>query len=72
MGRECTLSADTVADTTPNADIVLEADRLLGAAGDADVPVRLVVGDGGHDGNHGGVLLPDALRWLWRLEPSPA
>lgn len=28
--------------------------------------VRLVVGDGGHDGNHGGVLLPDALRWLWR------
>lgn len=28
--------------------------------------VRLVVGDGGHDGNHGGVVLPDALRWLWR------
>lgn len=28
--------------------------------------VRLVLGDGGHDGNHGGVLLPDALRWLWR------
>jgi len=33
-----------VADTTPNADIVLEADRLLGAAGEADVPVRLVGG----------------------------
>ena len=28
--------------------------------------VRLAVGYGGHDGNHGGVLLPDALRWLWR------
>lgn len=28
--------------------------------------VRLVLGDGGHDGNHGGVLLPDALRWVWR------
>ena len=28
--------------------------------------VRLALGDGGHDGNHGGVLLPDALRWLWR------
>jgi enterochelin esterase family protein len=27
--------------------------------------VRLVVGDGGHSPNHGGVLLPDALRWLW-------
>jgi len=33
-----------VADTIPNADIVLEADRLLGAAGEADVPVRLVGG----------------------------
>jgi enterochelin esterase family protein len=28
---------------------------------------RLVVGDGGHSLNHGGVLLPDALRWLWSL-----
>jgi enterochelin esterase family protein len=27
---------------------------------------RVVVGDGAHDGNHGGVLFPDALRWLWR------
>lgn len=27
---------------------------------------RLVLGDGGHSTNHGGVLLPDALRWLWR------
>lgn len=27
---------------------------------------RLVVGDGPHSPNHGGVLLPDALRWLWR------
>jgi enterochelin esterase-like enzyme len=27
---------------------------------------RLELGDGGHSTNHGGVLLPDALRWLWR------
>ena len=33
-----------MADTIPNADIVLEADRLRGAAGEADVPVRLVGG----------------------------
>ena len=26
---------------------------------------RLVVGEGGHSPNHGGTLLPDALRWLW-------
>ena len=30
--------------------------------------LRLVLGDGGHDPNHGGVILPDALRWLWRRE----
>ena len=27
---------------------------------------RLVLGDGGHSTNHGGVILPDALRWIWR------
>lgn len=27
---------------------------------------RFVLGDGSHDLNHGGVLLPEALRWLWR------
>lgn len=32
----------------------------------ASADVRLVVGDGAHSPNHGGVLLPDALRWLWR------
>lgn len=25
-------------------------------------------GDGGHNGKHGGALLPDSLRWLWREE----
>jgi hypothetical protein len=28
--------------------------------------LRFVLGDGGHDANHGGAILPDALRWLWR------
>jgi enterochelin esterase-like enzyme len=27
---------------------------------------RLVLGEGGHSTLHGGVILPDALRWLWR------
>ena len=44
MAGECTLSATTVSDTAPNADIVAEAERLLGAAVSADVPVRLVGG----------------------------
>ncbi|MEM6629564.1 MAG: alpha/beta hydrolase-fold protein [Bacteroidota bacterium] len=26
---------------------------------------QFIEGDGGHDGNHGGAILPDGLRWLW-------
>ena len=33
--------------------------------------VRLVLGDGGHDGNHGGILLPDAMRWPAVLKGQP-
>lgn len=40
----------------------LETGAALARAG---YDFRLVVGDGGHSPNHGGVLLPDALRWLW-------
>jgi enterochelin esterase-like enzyme len=29
--------------------------------------LRLVLGDGGHDPNHAGAILPDALRWLWQV-----
>ncbi len=30
---------------------------------------KFVYGEGGHNGIHGGALLPDSLRWLWRDEP---
>lgn len=29
---------------------------------------KTVWGDGGHNGKHGGAILPDSLRWLWRDE----
>ena len=32
---------------------------------------KLVYGEGAHNGKHGGVDLPDALRWLWRGEAKP-
>mgnify|MGYP001224225655 CR=1 FL=1 len=40
----------------------LETAAALARAG---YDFRLVTGDGGHSPNHGGVLLPDVLRWLW-------
>ena len=30
---------------------------------------RFEYGDGGHNGKHGGAILPDSLRWLWRDTP---
>jgi enterochelin esterase family protein len=36
---------------------------------------RFEYGDGGHNGKHGGAILPDSLRWLWRADnaaTSPA
>jgi enterochelin esterase-like enzyme len=40
--------------------------RVAVALAEAGYDFRLVLGDGGHSPNHGGVLLPDALRWLYR------
>ncbi|MFK7817279.1 MAG: alpha/beta hydrolase [Planctomycetaceae bacterium] len=31
-----------------------------------DYDFKFVGGEGGHNGNHGGAILPDSLRWLWR------
>jgi enterochelin esterase-like enzyme len=42
--------------------------RVAAALAECEYDFRLVLGDGGHDTNHGGVILPDALRWLWRRE----
>jgi enterochelin esterase-like enzyme len=35
----------------------------------AEYDYKFVYGDGGHNGKHGGAILPDALRWLWRDTP---
>ncbi len=40
--------------------------RVAAALAEAGYDFRVVLGDGGHSSNHDGVLLPDALRWLWR------
>ena len=32
----------------------------------ADYDYHFEYGDGGHNGKHGGAILPDSLRWLWK------
>lgn len=47
--------------------------RVAAALAEAEYDFRLVLGDGGHSPNHGGVLLPEALRWVFRpTEAEPA
>jgi len=50
----------------PNWNWLANNLRVAAALAEAGYDFRLVLGDGGHSANHGGVLLPDALRWLWR------
>ena len=39
--------------------------RVAAALAEAGYDFRLVLGDGGHNANHGGALLLDAFRWLF-------
>lgn len=32
----------------------------------AEYDYKFVAGEGAHNGNHGGAILPESLRWLWR------
>jgi enterochelin esterase family protein len=46
----------------------LQMDRALAFR---NYDYKFVGGKGGHDGNHGGAILPDSLRWLW-ADSEPA
>lgn len=42
--------------------------RIAAALAERGYDLRFVLGDGGHDPNHCGTILPDALRWLFRQD----
>jgi len=44
--------------------------RMASALKYAGYEYKFVFGDGGHNGRHGGAILPDALRWLWSDVPA--
>ena len=50
-------------NSQPTMNWLAENLRVAAALTEGGHDLRLVVGDGGHDPNHEGVLLPDALRW---------
>jgi enterochelin esterase family protein len=44
----------------------LSNQQMAAALKFAKYDYQFVFGDGGHNGKHGGAILPDSLRWLWR------
>jgi len=55
-------------------DWPLANQQMASALRFAGYDCRFEFGDGAHNGKHGGAILPDSLRWLWRSEaahPSP-
>ena len=48
-----------------NNQVMVEALEFAG------YDAKLVMGTDGHSTKHGGAILPDALRWLWRDYPAP-
>jgi enterochelin esterase-like enzyme len=51
---------------SPRYNFFSENLRVAAALAERGYDFRFVLGDGAHDGNHDGVILPDALRWLWQ------
>jgi enterochelin esterase family protein len=58
----------------PRGDWWLANLQMVSALKYRGYEVRFDAGSGGHDGEHGGAVLPDALRWLWhgKSRPRPA
>lgn len=43
--------------------------NMASALEDKDYDFKYALGEGAHNGNHGGSIFPDSLRWLWRDYP---
>jgi len=46
----------------------LSNQQMASALKFAGYDYRFEYGDGGHNGKHGGAILPESLRWLWRAD----
>jgi gluconolactonase len=51
-----------------HGDWPLANQEMASALGFVGYDYRFEYGDGAHNGEHGGAILPESLRWLWRTE----
>jgi len=54
----------------PGRNWVIGNLNLVAALEEKDYDYKYVFGEGGHNGNHGGTIFPDTMRWLWRDYPK--
>ena len=54
----------------PDRNWVAANFKMAAALEEMDYDYKFVFGEGGHSGNHGGTIFPDAMRWLWRDYPK--
>jgi enterochelin esterase family protein len=53
-----------------HGDWPLSSQDMAAALKFMEYDYQFVLGDGAHSGKHGGAILPDTLRWLWRDWPK--
>lgn len=54
----------------PNRDWHLQNQAMVAALKEKGYDMKHVFGEDGHSDNHGGAILPDIMRWLWRDYPG--
>jgi enterochelin esterase family protein len=54
----------------PERDWYLQNQAMVAALKEKGYDMDFVFGEGNHSDNHGGAILPDIMRWLWRDYPK--
>jgi len=54
----------------PARDWHLQNQAMVAAFKEKSYDMTFVFGEGGHSDNHGGAILPEILRWIWRDYPK--
>lgn len=63
-------SQDNRNANNPQRDWYLQNQKMVAALQEKGYDLKHVFGEGGHSDNHGGALLPEILRWIWRDYPK--
>lgn len=64
------LEADRLRFDNPNRDWYLQNLKMIEALRDPGYDLNVAIGAGAHADSHGGAILPDVMRWLWRDFPK--